>query len=115
MRPSVFQSTTVAVTVGVVLVSTAGVLGYYFLNRKRKPQITLIDPSEKYKLRLVDKEVFALSLYFNGIQFISVVLRRCCLQNKKCTLFIQIISHDTRRFRFVLPSPEHVLGLPVGK
>lgn len=50
-------------TVGVVLVSTAGVLGYYYLNRKRKPQITLIDPSEKYKLRLVDKEVFALSLF----------------------------------------------------
>lgn len=26
-----------------------------------------------------------------------------------------IISHDTRRFRFALPSPEHVLGLPVGQ
>uniref|UniRef100_A0A671RIX4 NADH-cytochrome b5 reductase n=1 Tax=Sinocyclocheilus anshuiensis TaxID=1608454 RepID=A0A671RIX4_9TELE len=75
-------STTVAVGVGVVLVSTAGLLGYYYFNRKRKPQITLIDPSEKYKLRLVDKEV---------------------------------ISHDTRRFRFALPSSEHVLGLPVGK
>ncbi|KTG33290.1 hypothetical protein cypCar_00011402 [Cyprinus carpio] len=76
------MSTAVAVTVGVVLVSTAGLLGYYYFNRKRKPQITLISPSEKYKLRLVDKE---------------------------------IISHDTRRFRFALPSPEHVLGLPVGK
>ncbi|XP_071075195.1 NADH-cytochrome b5 reductase 3 isoform X2 [Dasypus novemcinctus] len=27
----------------------------------------------------------------------------------------EIISHDTRRFRFALPSPEHVLGLPVGQ
>lgn len=26
----------------------------------------------------------------------------------------QILSHDTRRFRFQLPSSEHVLGLPVG-
>jgi len=26
-----------------------------------------------------------------------------------------IISHDTRRFRFALQTPEHVLGLPVGK
>ena len=26
-----------------------------------------------------------------------------------------IISHDTRRFRFGLPTPEHVLGLPVGQ
>ncbi|CAH2278380.1 NADH-cytochrome b5 reductase 3 [Pelobates cultripes] len=25
------------------------------------------------------------------------------------------ISHDTRRFRFALPSPEHVLGLPIGQ
>ncbi|XP_068627708.1 NADH-cytochrome b5 reductase 2 isoform X2 [Battus philenor] len=25
------------------------------------------------------------------------------------------ISHDTRRFRFGLPSPEHVLGLPIGQ
>uniref|UniRef100_A0A090X8Y1 Putative nadh-cytochrome b5 reductase n=1 Tax=Ixodes ricinus TaxID=34613 RepID=A0A090X8Y1_IXORI len=25
------------------------------------------------------------------------------------------ISHDTRRFRFGLPSPEHVLGLPTGQ
>ena len=27
----------------------------------------------------------------------------------------QIVSHDTRRFRFALQSPEHVLGLPVGR
>ena len=26
-----------------------------------------------------------------------------------------IVSHDTRRFRFALQTPEHVLGLPVGK
>jgi len=25
-----------------------------------------------------------------------------------------IINHDTRRFRFALPSPEHILGLPIG-
>lgn len=25
------------------------------------------------------------------------------------------ISHDTRRFRFGLPSPDHVLGLPIGQ
>ncbi|KFM78000.1 NADH-cytochrome b5 reductase 2, partial [Stegodyphus mimosarum] len=25
------------------------------------------------------------------------------------------ISHDTRRFRFALPSPDHVLGLPLGQ
>ena len=26
-----------------------------------------------------------------------------------------IVSHDTRRFRFALQSPNHILGLPVGK
>lgn len=26
-----------------------------------------------------------------------------------------VLSHDTRRFRFALQTPEHVLGLPVGK
>lgn len=25
------------------------------------------------------------------------------------------ISHDTRRFRFSLPSPDHILGLPIGQ
>ena len=27
---------------------------------------------------------------------------------------LKIVSHDTRRFRFELQSPEHKLGLPVG-
>ncbi|XP_056409121.1 NADH-cytochrome b5 reductase 3-like [Hyla sarda] len=27
----------------------------------------------------------------------------------------EVISHDTRRFRFALPSPDHVLGLPIGQ
>ncbi|XP_029018811.1 NADH-cytochrome b5 reductase 3 [Betta splendens] len=49
---------------------------------KRKPAITLQDPSVKYALRLIDK---------------------------------QIVSHDTRRFRFALPSAAHVLGLPIGQ
>lgn len=28
---------------------------------------------------------------------------------------LQVISPDTRRFRFALPSPQHILGLPIGK
>ncbi len=27
----------------------------------------------------------------------------------------KVLSHDTRRFRFALPSEQHVLGLPVGQ
>ena len=26
----------------------------------------------------------------------------------------KVVSHDTRKFRFALQSPEHILGLPVG-
>ncbi|CAL1535563.1 unnamed protein product, partial [Lymnaea stagnalis] len=25
------------------------------------------------------------------------------------------ISHDTRKFRFALPTPDHILGLPIGQ
>ncbi|XP_067913204.1 NADH-cytochrome b5 reductase 3-like [Heterodontus francisci] len=27
----------------------------------------------------------------------------------------EVVSHDTRRFRFALPSSDHILGLPIGK
>eukprot|EP00112_Aurelia_sp_Birch-Aquarium-sp1_P025716 Seg8713.1 transcript_id=Seg8713.1/GoldUCD/mRNA.D3Y31 product="NADH-cytochrome b5 reductase 3" protein_id=Seg8713.1/GoldUCD/D3Y31 len=27
----------------------------------------------------------------------------------------EVVSHDTRRFRFALQTPEHILGLPIGK
>ncbi|KAG7477773.1 hypothetical protein MATL_G00073230 [Megalops atlanticus] len=76
-------TTALVVTGGVVVLSTVVILlGNYFLRKKKTPKITLLDPTVKYQLRLIDKEV---------------------------------ISHDTRRFRFALPSPEHILGLPVGK
>uniref|UniRef100_A0A674D0U3 cytochrome-b5 reductase n=1 Tax=Salmo trutta TaxID=8032 RepID=A0A674D0U3_SALTR len=74
-------STTVAVTAGVVLLSTVGIIVARYLGKKKKPPVTLLDPTQKYQLTLIDKEV---------------------------------INHDTRRFRFRLPSTEHILGLPVG-
>ncbi|XP_061662212.1 NADH-cytochrome b5 reductase 3-like [Syngnathoides biaculeatus] len=70
--------------IGVIRSGFDGLLKLLFrlLFPRRRPAITLEDPSVKYALRLVDKE---------------------------------IVSHDTRRFRFALPSAEHVLGLPVGQ
>ncbi|XP_026182253.1 NADH-cytochrome b5 reductase 3 [Mastacembelus armatus] len=69
---------------GLIRSSLDGIINLIFrlFFSKRRPAITLQDPSIKYALRLIDK---------------------------------QIISHDTRRFRFALPSPDHVLGLPVGQ
>lgn len=52
-----FQTTAVAVTAGVLAFSTVALLGYLYLGKKKKPLVTLLDPSEKYKLRLIDKEV----------------------------------------------------------
>ncbi|BFZ15927.1 hypothetical protein BsWGS_18967 [Bradybaena similaris] len=76
----------VSVLVGVGAVAVTAILAKLFLSRllgrKRKPSVTLKDPTLKYPLKLVDKEV---------------------------------ISHDTRRFRLALPSPDHVLGLAVGQ
>ncbi|XP_035239453.1 NADH-cytochrome b5 reductase 3-like [Anguilla anguilla] len=77
------STVSVLVAAGVVTLSTVGlVLGVFLRRKKKRSPITLLDPSFKYQLRLIDKEV---------------------------------LSHDTRRFRFALPSPQHILGLPVGK
>lgn len=46
------------------------------------PPKLLLDPEEKYEVKLIEREE---------------------------------VSHDTRRFRFALPSEKHVLGLPVGQ
>jgi len=66
--------------IGIGAITSLAVL-IYFRKKKRHP-VTLEDPTVKYKLKLVKKE---------------------------------IVSHDTRRFRFALPSPDHILGLPVGQ
>nr|KAF6399664.1 cytochrome b5 reductase 1 [Molossus molossus] len=57
-------------------------LGTYLVRRSRRPRVTLLDPNEKYLLRLLDKTT---------------------------------VSHNTKRFRFALPTAHHTLGLPVGK
>ncbi|XP_077356081.1 NADH-cytochrome b5 reductase 3 [Festucalex cinctus] len=70
--------------IGVIRSGFDGLVNLLFrlLFPRRRPAITLEDPSVKYALRLIDK---------------------------------QIVSHDTRKFRFALPSGEHILGLPVGQ
>ncbi|XP_052509671.1 NADH-cytochrome b5 reductase 1 [Budorcas taxicolor] len=70
-------------SLGVGLLTLVGVaLGAYLVRRSRRPPVTLLDPNEKYRLRLLDKTT---------------------------------VNHNTKRFRFALPTAHHVLGLPVGK
>ncbi|KAJ8245719.1 hypothetical protein GJAV_G00273760 [Gymnothorax javanicus] len=69
--------------IGLIRSCIEGIIGILLrLFSSKKQAITLQDPTVKYALRLIDKE---------------------------------IISHDTRKFRFALPSPEHILGLPIGQ
>lgn len=64
----------------------------------------------------------AAKLYFNWIQPKDKASRQILKtlldpQTKYPLKLIErhVISHDTRRFRFALPSPDHILGLPVGQ
>uniref|UniRef100_A0A8X9AEP4 NADH-cytochrome b5 reductase n=1 Tax=Sus scrofa TaxID=9823 RepID=A0A8X9AEP4_PIG len=77
------QSPVLLASLGVGLLSLFGLaLGSYLLRRSRRPLVTLLDPNEKYLLRLLDKTT---------------------------------VNHNTKKFRFALPTAHHVLGLPVGK
>merc|ERR1712051_150340 len=64
-----------------------------------------------------------------GVVAITAILAKILLDRKKKKITLedpnvkyslklvekQIISHDTRKFIFALPSPNHILGLPVGQ
>ncbi|XP_043267373.1 NADH-cytochrome b5 reductase 3 isoform X2 [Venturia canescens] len=72
-----------AVGLGAVVVVAVGFyVAWKGKDKKKKSPVLLEDPTTKYKLPLIEKE---------------------------------IISHDTRRFRFGLPSADHVLGLQTGQ
>ncbi|KAH8259786.1 hypothetical protein KR026_010257, partial [Drosophila bipectinata] len=82
----------VPIAVGVVAVVAGALIVHYFLNRKStKPRR---EPNRTARLRtLVDP---------NDKYLLPLVEK-------------EVLSHDTRRFRFGLPSKQHVLGLPVGQ
>uniref|UniRef100_A0A914ZJ24 NADH-cytochrome b5 reductase n=1 Tax=Parascaris univalens TaxID=6257 RepID=A0A914ZJ24_PARUN len=79
----------IAATAGVVVVSSVAV---YLLMKKRICRGSCTTDRKK-NVTLLDPEAkYALPL-----------------------LSKEIVSHDTRRFRFKLPSEKHVLGLPIGQ
>ncbi|CCD72031.1 NADH-cytochrome b5 reductase [Caenorhabditis elegans] len=76
------ENNTLAITGGVVLISSVSLFLYLRqLRAEKKSKRTLEDDSVKYLLPLIEK--------FE-------------------------ISHNTRKFRFGLPSKDHILGLPIG-
>jgi len=83
----------IAVSVAVIAI---GALALNFLLSKKKKQASTADGGQKDNKQL----------------------RTLVEPNEKYLLPLtekEEISHDTRRFRFGLPSPKHVLGLPVGQ
>lgn len=72
----------------------------YFMSLKRGPVKFLQNPETKYDVKLIEKEVSPWPH---------------CINCRLLTLPLQSLSHDTRRFRFALPTNEHILGLPVGQ
>ncbi|XP_014237940.1 NADH-cytochrome b5 reductase 2 isoform X1 [Trichogramma pretiosum] len=72
----------VLASIGTIVALSVAVKLYLSHKDGKKKKVTLVDPTVKYSLPLIEK---------------------------------QIISHDTRLFRFGLPSEEHVLGLPIGQ
>lgn len=73
----------VPILVGVGVVAASAILAKIILDQRKKvKKVTLVNPNEKYPLKLTQKI---------------------------------ILSHDTRLFRFELPSPTHCLGLPIGQ
>merc|ERR1712018_413644 len=64
-----------------------------------------------------------------GVVAITAILAKILLDRKKKKITLEdpnvkyslklikkeVVSHDTRRFVFELPSPNHILGLPVGQ
>ncbi|CAI4223561.1 unnamed protein product [Auanema sp. JU1783] len=76
-------NTTICATAAVVVVSSVAL--YFFFKKSSccsKRAVTLLDETEKYSLKLIEKVN---------------------------------VSHDTRKFKFALPSKHHILGLPVGQ
>ena len=81
-----------------------------------------MDPNNRFPV-LVGVAVIGASLIFIAFRKYfsssSDKMRPVALDPTKKIAFEMIekeaISHDTRRFRFALQTPDHVLGLPVGK
>lgn len=92
MAKPIYETHYLSIAIGVVAVVSGALVLHYFLNRKPSPK-------EKKSNR-------------------DACLRTLVDPNDKYQLPLvekEVISHDTRRFRFALPSKQHILGLPVGQ
>ncbi|XP_069967690.1 NADH-cytochrome b5 reductase 3 isoform X2 [Bactrocera oleae] len=92
MARPIYETHLVPIVVGIAAVVVGAAIINYILNKKSsKPRP---EPNRTARLRtLVDP---------NDKYQLPLIVK-------------EVLSHDTRRFRFGLPSNQHVLGLPVGQ
>jgi cytochrome-b5 reductase len=60
-------------------------------------------------------KIFLPSLFGSKKKSAPVTLKASTLKYPLKLVDKEVISHDTRKFRFALPSEDHILGLPVGQ
>lgn len=87
-----FEYDYLSIAVGVVAVVSGALVLHYFLNRKPKPKEKKPNRTARLRTLVNPNDKYQLPLIDK-----------------------EIISRDTRRFRFALPSKQHILGLPVGQ
>ena len=96
------------VAVSVLVVTVLCFLLRGSAGRSKRLPVTLQDPTVKYPLRLINKQVDIL------ITFSVETIQHSYDRKYFLSVSFQEISHDTKKFSFALPSERHILGLPVG-
>lgn len=93
MAPKLDDNDIIPIAVGIVAVVAGAVIVHYLINKKSTKKARP-EPNRTARLRtLIDA---------NDKYQLPLIER-------------EELSHDTRRFRFGLPSHQHILGLPVGQ
>ncbi|KAL4659315.1 NADH-cytochrome b5 reductase 3-like [Arapaima gigas] len=63
----------------------------------------------------IDNFINLIRSFFSSKTKLAITLQDPAIKYPLRLIDKEIVSHDTRKFRFALPSPDHVLGLPIGQ
>ncbi|CAL5340618.1 unnamed protein product [Camellia sinensis] len=121
MRMEVLQSQRVELMVGIAFALVAvgaGTAYYFYLSNKNKPKETSLKPSKKAH-NLVKLGLLMDFDHLNMYVYTLAVDAKCCLDPENFKKFKLVkrtqLSHNVAKFRFDLPTPTSVLGLPIGQ